>query len=189
MICDEVRQVCAFKTTARKNKCKAYKSSSGWNYLDAFMYAFLIVSVILRLTLPAEQFDVTRIFYAVTLILFIFRIMSILYVWKIQESMVSMIFRVFYYLGPFCLIFLVFLFAYGTAVHSLLYPNSGISGESFLRVVYYPYYALFQQFEDLEALEFRCINSTVYTTPGEDKQGVGLRAFLQRCTQSSLVFS
>jgi len=48
----------------------------------------------------------------------------------------------------FAMVCVVFLFAYGVAVQSLLYPNSEESGSHILyRIFYYPYLSMFQDFE------------------------------------------
>jgi len=48
----------------------------------------------------------------------------------------------------FALVGVVFLFAYGVAVQSLLYPNSEDDGRYILyKIFYYPYLSMFQNFE------------------------------------------
>jgi len=55
----------------------------------------------------------------------------------------------------FAMMAVIFMFAYGVAVQSLLYPNSEDNGGHILyRVFYYPYLSMFQDFEyHLEELE------------------------------------
>jgi len=55
----------------------------------------------------------------------------------------------------FALVGIVFLFAYGVAVQSLLYPNSQDSGSYILyKIFYHPYLSMFQEFEShIEELE------------------------------------
>ena len=48
----------------------------------------------------------------------------------------------------FSLVCVVFLFAYGVATQSLLYPNSKDSGSHILyQMFYHPYLSMFQEFE------------------------------------------
>ena len=48
----------------------------------------------------------------------------------------------------FALVVVVFLFAYGVAVQSLLYPNSKDNGSHVLyKIFYHPYLSMFQDFE------------------------------------------
>jgi len=47
----------------------------------------------------------------------------------------------------FALVGIVFLFAYGVAVQSLLYPNSENNVRNLYKIFYYPYLSMFQDFE------------------------------------------
>lgn len=55
----------------------------GWNYTDITMILLLTVSFTLRFTLPPQSFEMSRIFFAVTVIVSYFRVLSFWYVLKV----------------------------------------------------------------------------------------------------------
>jgi len=54
----------------------------------------------------------------------------------------------------FILLCVVFLLAYGVAAQSLLYPNAVARWEILYKVVYHPYFSMYQEFplEELEGI-------------------------------------
>ena len=56
--------------------------SQEWNKMDALMLAAYYSSVVLRFALPNMEFDTVRIMFAMTLMLFYFRVLRMSYIHK-----------------------------------------------------------------------------------------------------------
>jgi len=58
----------------------------------------------------------------------------------------------------FILLCIVFLLAYGVAAQSLLYPNAEARWDILYRVVYHPYFSMYQEFplDELEGIQHSC---------------------------------
>jgi len=58
----------------------------------------------------------------------------------------------------FILLCIVFLLAYGVAAQSLLYPNAEARWDILYKVVYHPYFSMYQEFplEELEGIKYFC---------------------------------
>ena len=129
---------------------------SSWNQFDQVTYLFLVIAVVLRMTLSDENFEWATMIYAVTLVMFILRILENFYANGYIGPKVEMIYRMLKDLIFFLLIFAVFMFAYGIAAQSLLYPNAEPSWNVLFKIVYRPYFAIFGQFDDLHDQVFAC---------------------------------
>lgn len=126
-----------------------------WNIVDQGMYIILLVAVILRFTTTNDtDFVAARYVYAVDLVIFYLRILQLYYINKRLGPKVVVIFRMVVELLYFALLCVVFMFAYGVAAQSLLYPQSEDNWWDILyRIFYHPYLSMFQEFPALDELQ------------------------------------
>ncbi|VDI38412.1 Hypothetical predicted protein [Mytilus galloprovincialis] len=116
---------------------------SFWTFYEIVMYSLFITSVLLRLTLSANDFFHARMVYSLTLGLFIINSMQFFLVSKHIGPKVIMIGRMMFDIIFFVLIFAVFLFGFGVIYQATMFPNSEPGFQLFKDIVYMPYWQLY----------------------------------------------
>ncbi|XP_063417264.1 transient receptor potential cation channel subfamily M member 5-like [Mytilus trossulus] len=128
---------------------------SFWTLFQIMMYSLFITSVVLRLTLSAEDFYHARMMYSITLGLFIINSMQFFLVSKRIGPKVIMIGRMMFDIIFFILIFAVFLFGFGVIYQATMFPNSQPGFKLFKEIIYMPYWQLYGELflDNLEGKE------------------------------------
>ena len=159
---DECRQILEIDTPSFRRKFKEYFRDN-WNRYDQLCYCGLLIATICRCLQSSQSFEAARIVYAITLVMFMLRILQYFYFSQRFGPQVVMIFRLLLDLPFFFFVFAVFIFAYGICARALLYPNSPLTWLLLFEIIASPYFAISGQFTDLDAqLSGQCVNVTSY---------------------------
>ncbi|XP_077980206.1 transient receptor potential cation channel subfamily M member-like 2 [Glandiceps talaboti] len=163
LIVDEFRQV--FTRQPNTFRYKVYSwASEIWNRFDLVMYLLFILSLILRLSLPASAFSAARVSYSVTFICFCVRLLPMGFVSQDIGPKVIMILKMLNDLLYFLFILVVFIVGFGVANEAILYPNMNRQVYLIFKSIYKPYWQLYGELF-LEEIEGLIDNETCYEDP------------------------
>ncbi|KAI0215316.1 Transient receptor potential cation channel subfamily M member 3 [Lamellibrachia satsuma] len=141
LVVEEVRQ--GYSTTSNY-------LCNPWNQLDLIAYSTLILSVMLRYTVPDSHFSVARMTYCVALVIFYLRFLQVFFINKNIGPKVIIVRRMVTDVMFFVCILLVFMVSYGTVSQALRYPNSPLSWSLLRDVISYPFWFVLGQFNQEE---------------------------------------
>ena len=156
MCLEEIRQVFDSDEPNLWLKIASYLSSI-WNVYDLVEFVLFLVALIMRLTVIRSQFYVVKMIYVVCLIMFILRMLQYLSVLEYFGPKIGILIRMFKHTIAYILMFGLFLIAYGIATQVLMYPNSNATSHVLFNIVYYPYFALFQQIDFIKNQFESCV--------------------------------
>ena len=120
-----------------------------WNIYDQLCFSTLLIAVVLRCVSSQKYHEIASTMYALALVLFILRILQFFYFTTTYGPEVVILFGMLKDLPFFFFVFGVFLFAYGIPAHALLYPKYSLNGDTLLKVISSPYFAVYGQYDDL----------------------------------------
>ena len=146
-----------FRLNPRRNEY----FDSWWNIYDQCLFVLLVIGVIFRYTLHVDRFEGTLDVYALAFVFYVLRILQNFYVVRALGPKIEIIYRMLRDLLFFLVIFGLFLMAFGIAFQALVHPfpsafkplsqtNETVVFEMLKHIVYVPYFAIFQQFDDLK---------------------------------------
>jgi disulfide bond formation protein DsbB len=141
-------------------------TGSSWNKYDLSGILLFLLSVILRFSVPAPQFAYVRVSYGLMIVLFYVRFLQFYFAHRTIGPKVIIINRMFNDLLFFLCIFFVFIFAYGSFIQAILYPNKEPSISVLRDIIRFPFW---QTFGDLNLEYFKGNTSC---TPGARGCGV-----------------
>ncbi|ELT97859.1 hypothetical protein CAPTEDRAFT_204381 [Capitella teleta] len=121
-----------------------YQNRSG-NVLDIIMLTLYSITTIVRFSISDEKFQLVRIFYGFSLILFYSRTLRFLYVSRVIGPRIIAIKLMFVELIMFLVILLVFILSFGVAFQGLLHPNQEPSFDVLAGILWRPYWSMFGQ--------------------------------------------
>ncbi|KAH3700465.1 hypothetical protein DPMN_075442 [Dreissena polymorpha] len=142
---EEIRQM------ATSSEKKEY-FSNGWNIIDMCTIAMFFIGFGLRFKHFQDALDWPRVVLAVDFVAFFFRLIHIFSVQNVLGPKLIMIQQMFQDLVYFLVILLVFLLSYAIASHSILFPDSPVTWETFRQIIRKPYWHLYGELflEDTE---------------------------------------
>lgn len=123
---EEIRQVLMEENATLRLKL-AFYFKDWWNILDATTLVLFYVGFCLKWlksSLCQSCFEASHVVLSVNLTLFYFRILHIFSIHKNLGPKLVMIGKMMMDLFSFLIILVVFILAYGSATHAILYPNS-----------------------------------------------------------------
>lgn len=135
-------QVLAAKKDHFVYKIKLW-SHEEWNTFSLINDVAIIISMILRFSLPKEYFVYARIAFSLTLILHILRFLESLFISEDLGPKVIMIRRMLRDLLSFFLLLIVFMFSFGIAYQANQYPNSPIDFNLLNNIMFHPYFQIY----------------------------------------------
>ncbi|XP_052255185.1 transient receptor potential cation channel subfamily M member 2-like [Dreissena polymorpha] len=126
--------------------------SNGWNIIDMCTIAMFFIGFGLRFKHFQDALDWPRVVLAVDFVAFFFRLIHIFSVQNVLGPKLIMIQQMFQDLVYFLVILLVFLLSYAIASHSILFPDSPVTWETFRQIIRKPYWHLYGELflEDTE---------------------------------------
>ncbi|XP_052224285.1 transient receptor potential cation channel subfamily M member-like 2 [Dreissena polymorpha] len=144
---EEIRQM------ATSNEKKEY-FSNGWNIIDMCTIAMFFIGFGLRFKHFEDALDWPRVVLAVDFVAFFFRLIHIFSVQNIIGPKLIMIQQMLKDLVYFLVILVVFVLSYAIASHSILFPDSPFTWETFLQIIRKPYWNLYGELflEDTEGM-------------------------------------
>ncbi|KAH3801691.1 hypothetical protein DPMN_155350 [Dreissena polymorpha] len=142
---EEIRQM------ATSNEKKEY-FSNGWNIIDMCTIAIFFIGFGLRFKHFQDALDWPRVVLAVDFVAFFFRLIHIFSVQNVLGPKLIMIQQMLKDLVYFLVILVVFVLSYAIASHSILFPDSPFTRETFLQIIRKPYWHLYGELflEDTE---------------------------------------
>ena len=171
MYVEELRALfCGWKRVKfRLNPRQNEYFDSWWNIYDQCLFWLLVVGVIFRYALHVDRFEGTLDIYALAFVFYVLRILQNFYVVRALGPKIEIIYRMLKDLFFFLLIFGLFMLAFGIAFQALVHPypsafkplsqtNETVIIAMFKQILYIPYSAIFQQFDDLKTQVFDCNN-------------------------------
>lgn len=123
---EEIRQILMEENATLRLKL-AFYLKDWWNVLDASTLVLFYVGFCLKWlksSLCPSCFEASHVVLSVNLTLFYFRILHIFSIHKNLGPKLVMIGKMMMDLFSFLIILVVFILAYGSATHAILYPNS-----------------------------------------------------------------
>ncbi|KAJ8310806.1 hypothetical protein KUTeg_012671 [Tegillarca granosa] len=142
LMLEQFRQVLAAKKDHFVYKIKLW-SHEEWNTFSLINDVAIIISMILRFSLPKEYFVYARIAFSLTLILHILRFLESLFISEDLGPKVIMIRRMLRDLLSFFLLLIVFMFSFGIAYQANQYPNSPIDFNLLNNIMFHPYFQIY----------------------------------------------
>ena len=155
---EELRQLFDSNGSTMRLKVVSYFTSS-WNAYDQVAFLLFFVAIAMRLALNNfdwVQFNWIRMVYVICFIMSILRLLQYFSVLRYFGPKIGILIRMFKDTVGYIFMFALFLSAYGISSQVLLYPNSPPSFPVLFNIVYYPYIAIFGQFDLLDEEVFSC---------------------------------
>jgi hypothetical protein len=122
-----------------------YFQNGSWNALDIIMLVFFLTTTVVRFTTSDNNFQVVRIFFGFSIIIFYFRTLRFFYSLRVIGPRIIAIKLMFVELMMFLVILLVFLLSFGVAFQGLLHPLQKPSFTVLGDILWRPYWSMFGQ--------------------------------------------
>lgn len=123
LIVEEIRQALFVNRHTFREKLIEY-ATDPWNIMDMVILVLFLLGIVFRVQPTEDCFAAGRVFYAIDLALFFFRLLHFYSLDSVLGPYLVMIGRMFVDLFHFFVIFLVLITGYGIAQQAVLYPNS-----------------------------------------------------------------
>ncbi|XP_052218052.1 transient receptor potential cation channel subfamily M member 5-like [Dreissena polymorpha] len=142
---EEIRQM-----ATSKEKKKYFLD--GWNIIDICTIAMFLIGFGMRFKHFQDALDWPRVVLAVDFVAFFLRLIHIFSVQNVLGPKLIMIQQMFQDMVYFLVILVVFLLSYAIASHSILFPDSPVTWETFRQIIRKPYWHLYGELflEDTE---------------------------------------
>ncbi|KAL3836759.1 hypothetical protein ACJMK2_022176, partial [Sinanodonta woodiana] len=138
----EIIQVRSTPSKGWRRKLSNY-ITDGWNILDIFILGLFLCGMILRIFDIKQVAESAQVVHGVNLITFYMRLLHIFSVHRELGPKLEMIIQMVYNMVYFFMILVVFIVAYGIASHSILFPHTEPSLETFIEIFRRPYWNIY----------------------------------------------
>lgn len=133
---EEIRRFSVIKTSKIKAKWHYYIKQN-WNLIGIFAIVFFILVMILRFIPNSDCFRAARFIMAIDVILWYMKTFSTFWLFERLGSMLVIIENMILQLIYFLFFIVLIIFAFGVAMHSLLYPNSELDS-NLMKGIFFP---------------------------------------------------
>uniref|UniRef100_A0A1I8IUM9 LSDAT_euk domain-containing protein n=1 Tax=Macrostomum lignano TaxID=282301 RepID=A0A1I8IUM9_9PLAT len=156
LIVEEIRQALFVNRHTFREKLIEY-ATDPWNIMDMVILVLFLLGIVCRVQPTEDGFAAGRVFYAIDLVLFFFRLLHFYSLDSALGPYLVMIGRMIRDLFHFWVVFLVLVTGYGIAQQAILFPNSFKEAGLIKDVYQRAFYQIFGEFQlDIMQGELPC---------------------------------